>query len=29
MIPKVEVEARQRAQELPWGVIFLLFKWEF
>lgn len=29
MIPEVEVEVRQRDNDLPWGVIFLLFKWRF
>jgi hypothetical protein len=29
MIPEVEVEIKQRDVNLPWGVIFLFFKWEF
>jgi len=29
MPDELEVEVRQRDNDLPWGVIFLLFKWEF
>jgi len=29
IIPEVEVEVKQRDNDMPWGVIFLLFKWEF
>ena len=29
MPDEVELDVRPRDNDLPWGVIFLLFKWEF
>ena len=29
MIPKVVVEVKVRDEQLPWDILFLLFRWEF